>query len=361
MGNRRKRVPENAKKNIILSKKKLTRLELVIRFTLYLTLVNLEHYLLLLVPIYLIYTGRFVVFPLSFSYAVFSYALFCLFHSFVLSGLGLLTGHNLNYMLVPPNCKLFHLCPLFSYHSSTTRISSNTFLSDLSTFSPLNAYVGQILQIGHLLWHLCVVPGVEIHLGRGLFGRLEDQGVEEAQWTHACPGYSWNPKGRQAGVTGCLLVLGVRTVLSINIYPTITYYLPTPLIHSILHTKKSTKISICMYLSANRRLSQYIQVVAPAEEKTPKASHRLFLVLCGRFHALFTSFPPLFGRGDVQSTSYLPYVHCKCTQPFFSSTVFVYFFLFFKEFYCVVVVRAANSYSFSPGSPRRSKRYKDHI
>ncbi|KAF8940501.1 hypothetical protein BGZ58_006173 [Dissophora ornata] len=68
----------------------------------------LEHYLLLLVPIYLIYTGRFVVFPLSFSYAVLSYALLSLFHSFVLSGFGLLTGHNLNYMLVPPNSPLMH-------------------------------------------------------------------------------------------------------------------------------------------------------------------------------------------------------------------------------------------------------------
>ncbi|KAF9312073.1 hypothetical protein BG003_006696 [Podila horticola] len=69
---------------------------------------SVEHYLLLLVPVYLIYTGRFVVFPLSFSYAVLSYALFSLFHSFVLSGFGLLTGHNLNYMLVPPNSPIMH-------------------------------------------------------------------------------------------------------------------------------------------------------------------------------------------------------------------------------------------------------------
>ncbi|KAG0317759.1 hypothetical protein BGZ99_006110 [Dissophora globulifera] len=68
----------------------------------------LEHYLLLLVPVYLIYTGRFVVFPLSFSYAMLSYALFSLFHSFILSGVGLLTGHNLNYMLVPPNSPVMH-------------------------------------------------------------------------------------------------------------------------------------------------------------------------------------------------------------------------------------------------------------
>ena len=75
---------------------------------------KIEHYLLLLVPIYLIYTGRFAVYPLSFSYAVFSYALFSLFHSLVLSGFGLLTGHNLNYMLVPPNskCGIFVLCYL---------------------------------------------------------------------------------------------------------------------------------------------------------------------------------------------------------------------------------------------------------
>ncbi|KAG0260238.1 hypothetical protein DFQ27_003637 [Actinomortierella ambigua] len=67
-----------------------------------------EHYLLLLVPVYMIYSGRFVIFPLSLSYAVVSYALFCLFHSFVLSGCGLLTGHNLNYMLVPPNSPIMH-------------------------------------------------------------------------------------------------------------------------------------------------------------------------------------------------------------------------------------------------------------
>ncbi|KAG0046553.1 hypothetical protein BGZ83_008292 [Gryganskiella cystojenkinii] len=67
-----------------------------------------EHYLLLLVPVYLIYSGRFVLFPLSLSYAVFSYASFALFHSFMLSGLGLLTGHNLNYMLVPPNSPVMH-------------------------------------------------------------------------------------------------------------------------------------------------------------------------------------------------------------------------------------------------------------
>ncbi|KAF9996181.1 hypothetical protein BGZ80_009452 [Entomortierella chlamydospora] len=67
-----------------------------------------EHYLLLLVPVYLIYTGRFAVYPLSFSYAVFSYALFSLFHSFVLSSFGLITGHNLNYMLVPPNSPVMH-------------------------------------------------------------------------------------------------------------------------------------------------------------------------------------------------------------------------------------------------------------
>lgn len=91
----------------IIEQKTLTQLALVILF--HCLSFILEHYLLLLVPIYLIYTGRFVVFPLSFSYAVFSYALFCLFHSFVLSGLGLLTGHNLNYMLVPPNCKFFFL------------------------------------------------------------------------------------------------------------------------------------------------------------------------------------------------------------------------------------------------------------
>ncbi|KAG0370686.1 TMEM164 family-domain-containing protein [Gamsiella multidivaricata] len=100
----------------------------------------LEHYLLLLVPIYLIYTGRFVVFPLSFSYAVLSYALFSLFHSFVLSGFGLLTGHNLNYMLVPPNSPLMH--SLGKYYRVT--IYGVTFLMTL-----ISRYViVEVLSVG---------------------------------------------------------------------------------------------------------------------------------------------------------------------------------------------------------------------
>ncbi|KAF9204094.1 hypothetical protein BGZ49_005715 [Haplosporangium sp. Z 27] len=80
-----------------------------------------EHYLLLLVPIYLIYSGRFAVYPLSFSYAVFSYAIFSLFHSLVLSTFGLMTGHNLNYMLVPPNSPMVH--NLGKYYRLTVYVS----------------------------------------------------------------------------------------------------------------------------------------------------------------------------------------------------------------------------------------------
>ncbi|KAF9429246.1 hypothetical protein BGZ76_001599 [Entomortierella beljakovae] len=111
-----------------------------------------------IVPIYMIYTRRFVVYPLSFSYAIFSFALFSLFHSFVLSGFGLLTGHNLNYMLVPPN---------------------NSVMHNLGKYYRLTIYAGMFI--------MCLIS-------RFIIVEIFSIGLKIKQW------YSSNAKMRQQGI-----------------------------------------------------------------------------------------------------------------------------------------------------------------
>lgn len=62
----------------------------------------LEHYLLILVPVYMIWSNRYVIWPVSMNVALMSFSLFALYHSFILSSMALLKGQNLNYLLVPP-------------------------------------------------------------------------------------------------------------------------------------------------------------------------------------------------------------------------------------------------------------------
>ncbi|KAF9433328.1 hypothetical protein BGZ76_009601 [Entomortierella beljakovae] len=61
-----------------------------------------EHYLLLLAPFYMIWSNRYVIWPVSWHVTFMSFSLFALYHSFVLSSVALLKGENLNYLLVPP-------------------------------------------------------------------------------------------------------------------------------------------------------------------------------------------------------------------------------------------------------------------
>ncbi|KAL1916060.1 uncharacterized protein VTP21DRAFT_6064 [Calcarisporiella thermophila] len=62
----------------------------------------LVHVLLLVVPIYMVHSGRYPVFPLSLEFALFSYAAIGLYHVFVLESVVLISGVNINYMLSPP-------------------------------------------------------------------------------------------------------------------------------------------------------------------------------------------------------------------------------------------------------------------
>ncbi|KAF9114976.1 hypothetical protein BGX27_009304 [Mortierella sp. AM989] len=62
----------------------------------------IEHYLLLLAPVYMIWSNRYVIWPVSIDVTFMSFSLFALYHSFILSSMALLIGENLNYLLVPP-------------------------------------------------------------------------------------------------------------------------------------------------------------------------------------------------------------------------------------------------------------------
>ncbi|KAF8924125.1 TMEM164 family-domain-containing protein [Dissophora ornata] len=62
----------------------------------------IEHYLLLLVPVYMIWSNRYVIWPVSMDVALMSFSLFALYHSMILSTMALLKGQNLNYLLMPP-------------------------------------------------------------------------------------------------------------------------------------------------------------------------------------------------------------------------------------------------------------------
>ncbi|KAF9908280.1 hypothetical protein EC991_009924 [Linnemannia zychae] len=62
----------------------------------------IEHYLLLLAPVYMIWSNRYVIWPLSMDVALMSFSLFALYHSFILSTMALIKGQNLNYLLMPP-------------------------------------------------------------------------------------------------------------------------------------------------------------------------------------------------------------------------------------------------------------------
>ncbi|KAK5821630.1 TMEM164 family-domain-containing protein [Linnemannia elongata] len=62
----------------------------------------IEHYLLLLAPVYMIWSNRYVIWPFSMDVALMSFSLFALYHSFILSTMALIKGQNLNYLLMPP-------------------------------------------------------------------------------------------------------------------------------------------------------------------------------------------------------------------------------------------------------------------
>ncbi|KAG1174618.1 hypothetical protein G6F70_007328 [Rhizopus microsporus] len=65
-----------------------------------------EHALLLIVPIYMIYSRRYVVLPKSKEILCLSFFTYCFFHTPVLHALSLTSGFNLNYMWTPPPIKI---------------------------------------------------------------------------------------------------------------------------------------------------------------------------------------------------------------------------------------------------------------
>ncbi|KAG1147431.1 hypothetical protein G6F37_007934 [Rhizopus arrhizus] len=65
-----------------------------------------EHILILIAPIYMIYSGRYLLIPTSFDMALLSFSVFSFFHSPILQICALTSGFNLNYMFSPPPIKL---------------------------------------------------------------------------------------------------------------------------------------------------------------------------------------------------------------------------------------------------------------
>ncbi|KAI9319189.1 TMEM164 family-domain-containing protein [Dichotomocladium elegans] len=65
-----------------------------------------EHILILVAPIYMIYSRRYLVLPASPNMAMLSFFLYGLFHTPFLHACALRSGLNLNYLFAPPPCKL---------------------------------------------------------------------------------------------------------------------------------------------------------------------------------------------------------------------------------------------------------------
>ncbi|KAI8971575.1 TMEM164 family-domain-containing protein [Mycotypha africana] len=73
-----------------------------------------EHILLLLVPVYMIYSRRYIVLPRSKEILFLSFFSYSFFHTPLLHVISLTTGFNLNYMWAPPPIKiLLRLGPFY--------------------------------------------------------------------------------------------------------------------------------------------------------------------------------------------------------------------------------------------------------
>lgn len=68
-------------------------------------LLCVEHILILVAPVYMIYSGRYLVIPTSKDMALLSFSVFSFFHSPILQFCALKSGQNLNYMFSPPPSK----------------------------------------------------------------------------------------------------------------------------------------------------------------------------------------------------------------------------------------------------------------
>jgi hypothetical protein len=62
----------------------------------------LEHCLLLIVPLYCVYSQRFCVLPANRDLTLASFSVIAVYHSLILSIACILTGKNLNYLFCPP-------------------------------------------------------------------------------------------------------------------------------------------------------------------------------------------------------------------------------------------------------------------
>jgi len=88
-----------------------------------------EHMLILILPFYMVHTGRYLVLPASFKVAMFSFALYGLYHSPFIHIVALKSSININYIFVPPPIGfLVEMGPLYRPLLYCVAMA-NTFLS----------------------------------------------------------------------------------------------------------------------------------------------------------------------------------------------------------------------------------------
>jgi hypothetical protein len=68
-----------------------------------------EHILILILPFYMIHTGRYLVLPASVKMAMFSFALYGLYHCPLIHVVALKSTININYIFTPPPSKCDHM------------------------------------------------------------------------------------------------------------------------------------------------------------------------------------------------------------------------------------------------------------
>lgn len=89
-----------------------------------------EHILILAAPIYMMYSGRYLVLPPSPNMALLSFFVYGFFHSPLLHTCALKSGLNLNYLFTPPPGALFVGIYHVKSKCANSCVSSNSEIPD---------------------------------------------------------------------------------------------------------------------------------------------------------------------------------------------------------------------------------------
>lgn len=73
-------------------------------------LLRVEHIIILILPFYMVYSGRYLVLPASYKVAMFAFMLYGLYHSPLIHVVALKSTININYIFTPPPSKSIAKC-----------------------------------------------------------------------------------------------------------------------------------------------------------------------------------------------------------------------------------------------------------